>query len=249
MNLLLLALLALGPQADAEGNAPWLGVSLNTKTPVNVEGVFGGSPAEAAGIAVGDIIRTIDDKPIAKSDEVIKAVLKAGVGKSLKIHLTTKSGDRDVTVKLATRPDFRVLQKQTLIGKTAPDFPITKAQGVYAPQLSAMKGQVVVLDFWATWCMPCMQALPHMQQLHEKLAKKGLRIIGVTNEPWDKVGSVVKQRGLTYGQVSDEANVIGMQYLVTALPTLVVIGKDGKVRSVTIGEWESVERQITEMLQ
>jgi len=108
---------------------------------------------------------------------------------------------------------------------------------------------VVLLDFWATWCIPCIQALPHMQQLHEKLGKKGLKVIGVTNDPWDKVGEMVKQRKLTYGQVSDETNAIGMQYLVTALPTLVVIGKDGKVRSVTIGDWGTVEQQITELLQ
>jgi peroxiredoxin len=249
MKLVLLALLAFARQDDADDSAPWLGVSLNTKSPVAVEGVYGGSPAEAVGIAVGDIIRSIDGVPVTKSDQVVKAVLAAGVGKSVKIHLTTKSGERDVVAKLSSRPDLRVLQKQTLLGKTAPDFPIKKAQGVYAPQLSALKGQVVLLDFWATWCIPCLEALPHMQQLHEKLAKKGLRVIGVTNDPWDKVGSVVKQRGLTYGQVSDESNAIGMQYLVTALPTLVLIGKDGKVRSVTIGEWESVERQITEMLQ
>jgi len=249
MKLVLLALLAFARQDDADDSAPWLGVSLNTKTPVVVEGVYGGSPAESVGIAVGDIIRSIDGVPINKSDQVIKAVLAAGVGKSLKIHLTTKSGERDVVAKLSSRPDFRVLQRQTLVGKTAPDFAIKKAQGVYAPQLSSLKGQVVLLDFWATWCIPCIQALPHMQQLHEKLGKKGLKVIGVTNDPWDKVGEMVKQRKLTYGQISDESNAIGMQYLVTALPTLVVIGKDGKVRSVTIGDWGTVEQQITELLQ
>jgi len=67
--------------------------------------------------------------------------------------------------------------------------------------------------------------------------------------PWDKVGEMVKKRGLTYGQISDEDNAIGMRYLVTALPTIVVIDKTGKVQSVTIGDWGAVERQITELLQ
>jgi peroxiredoxin len=250
MKLVLLALLAFARQDEgADDSAPWLGVSLNTKTPVVVEGVYGGSPAESVGIAVGDVIRSINGAEITKSDQVVKAVLAAGVGKTLKIHLVSKAGERDVVAKLASRPDLRVLQKQQLIGKTAPDFPIKKAQGVYAPQLSSLKGQVVLLDFWATWCGPCMQALPHLQQMHERLGKKGLRIIGVTNDPWEKVGDVVKQRRITYGQISDESNAIGMQYIVTALPTLVLIGKDGKVRSVTIGDWGTVEQQITELLQ
>src|SRR5438552_3206868 len=127
MKLLLLAFLAFARQDDADDSAPWLGVSLSTKSPVAVEGVFGGSPAEAVGIAVGDIIRSIDSAPVAKSDQVVKAVLAAGVGKTVRIHLTTKSGERDVVAKLASRPDFRVLQKQTLVGKTAPDFAIKKA--------------------------------------------------------------------------------------------------------------------------
>ena len=250
MKFVLLTLLALFPQADAEDDAPWLGVQLNDKQGhVAVEGIFGGSPAEAAGMAVGDVIKNVNGAAVTKSEQLIKGVLATGVGKVLKLHVATKSGERDLNVKLAARPDFRQLQKQTLVGKAAPDFPIKKAQGVYAPQLSAMKGQVVVLDFWATWCMPCMQALPHMQEMHERLAKKGLRVIGVTNEPWQKVGDVVKKRGLTYGQISDEDNAIGMRYLVTALPTIVVIDKTGKVQSVTIGDWGSVEQKITELLQ
>src|SRR5262249_16755981 len=105
MKLILLALLAFARQDDADDSAPWLGVSLGTKSPVAVEGVYGGSPAEAVGIAVGDIIRSIDGAPVTKSDQVVKSVLAAGVGKSLKIHLTTKSGERDVVAKLASRPD------------------------------------------------------------------------------------------------------------------------------------------------
>jgi peroxiredoxin len=88
-----------------------------------------------------------------------------------------------------------------------------------------------------------------MQELHERLGKKGLRVIGINNENWEKALQVVKQRRLTYGQISDEDNSISMRYLVTALPTLVIIGKDGKVRSVTIGDWGSVERQLSELLR
>ena len=250
MKLVFLALLAFARQDDPDDNAPWLGVTLDDKQGhVAVEGVFGGSPAEQAGIVAGDVIKMVGGAPIAKSGQLIKGVLATGVGKTLKLHIATKGGERDVVVKLTARPDFRELQKRQLIGKTAPDFPIKKAQGVYAPQLSAMKGQVVVLDFWATWCGPCIQALPHMQQMHERLAKKGLRVIGVSNDPWDKVGDMVKKRGLTYGQISDEDNAIGMRYLVTALPTIVVIDKTGKVQSVTIGDWGAVEQKITELLQ
>jgi cytochrome c biogenesis protein CcmG, thiol:disulfide interchange protein DsbE len=254
MKWLLLALVALAPPgADDpdDGGGPWLGVTLGEKQGhVTIEGVFGGSPAEAAGLAQGDVVKSVGGAAISRSAQLIKAVLQTGVGKALQLHIAARSGaERDVAVKLAARPDFRELQKQTLVGKTAPDFAIKKAQGVYAPQLSSMKGQVVLLDFWATWCMPCMEALPHMQQLHERLGKKGLRVIGVTSEPWQKVGDVVKRRGLTYGQISDEENLIGMRYLVTALPTIIVIGKDGKVQSVTVGDWGSATRAVDELLR
>jgi thiol-disulfide isomerase/thioredoxin len=238
------------PSDDVDGDPPWLGVQLSEKQgEVAIDGVFAGSPAEAAGVKVGDVVRKVDGAAVTRSAELIEKVAHAQVGAVLKLRLAAKGNEREVAVKLTVRPDMRTLQRSQLVGRAAPDFAIRKALGVYAPQLAALKGQVVLLDFWATWCGPCVSALPHLQGLHERFGQKGLRIIGVSNEKWEKVGEVVRRRGITYGQVSDEDNHISPRYLVTALPTLVLIGRDGRVVDVAIGDIAGVERTIGELLR
>ena len=198
--LVLTWLFALRLGGGPEEAKPWLGLLLNDKTGhVAVEQVFGGSPAEAAGIRAGDVVQRANGAELAHASDLIRKVLETGVGGTLKLHIAAKAGgERDVRIALGVRPDVRDMQRAQLVGKAAPDFEIKKASGVYASRLAALKGQVVLLDFWATWCGPCMASLPHLQELHERFGKRGLRVVGVTSDDWSHVEEVVRRRGLTY---------------------------------------------------
>src|SRR5262245_8739365 len=61
-----------------------------------------------------------------------------------------------------------------------------------------LKGRVLIVDKWATWCGPCIASIPHMNEIHDKYAAKGLTIIGVTEEPVAKVKPVVESKGMKY---------------------------------------------------
>lgn len=117
-------------------------------------------------------------------------------------------------------------------GEAAPDFTGTTLEG-QTIELSDLRGKVVVLDFWATWCGPCVQAMPHMEELATEFAGEGLVVLGVNQDrpnAEDQVRSFVADRGVSFTQVMDPDHNIGSKYQVRAIPRTVVIGPEGKIR-------------------
>jgi thiol-disulfide isomerase/thioredoxin len=99
-------------------------------------------------------------------------------------------------------------------------------------QLNSLRGKVVLLDFWAIWCGPCVGEMPQVQRVHELYAGKGLVVIGVHHNsvPGDRVREFVHKKGLTFPVALDDAlgGTCG-GYNVSAFPTKMLIGRDGKV--------------------
>ena len=134
------------------------------------------------------------------------------------------------------------------VGKPAPDFDTVDMKGnVWS--LSKMKGQVVFLNFWATWCPPCREEMPSMQRLYTKLPKDKFKMIALFNN--DKPAAVegfVAKLDITMPILSDEFNFIGTKYGLTGLPETFIIDKQGVIREKFIGpaEWDSPE--VVDML-
>ncbi len=123
----------------------------------------------------------------------------------------------------------------------APDWELKDLAGA-SVKLSGLKGQVVVLDFWATWCPPCRVELPHIEALHGEYAGKNVRVIAVNCEgaddveSWEKlVKSFVTRNKFTFTVVNDFQLALNESYQITALPTVVVIDKTGTIRYVNRG--------------
>ena len=113
-------------------------------------------------------------------------------------------------------------------GKPAPDFALKTIDG-RAVSLDDYDGKVVLLDFWGTFCPPCVKALPELQALHAKYAPAGFAVIGMTVD--DRLPMVKKAVGaakVTY-PIAQSTAAVWSAYKVNALPSLVLVGRDGKI--------------------
>jgi peroxiredoxin len=134
------------------------------------------------------------------------------------------------------------------VGKQAPDFDTVDLKGdVWS--LSKLKGQVVFLNFWATWCPPCREEMPSMERLYAKLPKEKFEMIALFNKDDPAaVKNFVTKLGITFPILSDEYNFAGTKYGLTGLPETFIIDKQGVIQEKYIGsvEWDSPE--IVDML-
>jgi thiol-disulfide isomerase/thioredoxin len=114
------------------------------------------------------------------------------------------------------------------VGTYAPDWTLKSPDGEMH-SLGDYRGRIVLIDFWATWCLPCQRAMPGLQKLHEKYSGKGLVVLGVNS--MEKDGdpmTMMKSKGLTYTLLID-GDAVARDYGVVGLPTLYVINTDGKI--------------------
>ena len=134
------------------------------------------------------------------------------------------------------------------VGNPAPDFDTVDLKGdVWS--LSKLKGQVVFLNFWATWCPPCREEMPSMERLYAKLPKEKFEMIALFNKDDPAaVKNFVTKLGITFPILSDEYNFAGTKYGLTGLPETFIIDKQGVIQEKYIGpvEWDSPE--IVDML-
>lgn len=127
------------------------------------------------------------------------------------------------------------LPKADLTGKDAPAFEIRGLDGkVYAS--TALRGKTVLLDFWATWCVPCRQSMPSVEKIYAEYKDRGLVALAVnTGEEHEVVEEFVKKTPFAYPVVESGESGVLDAYKVTAYPTFVLIGPDGKVIAHEIG--------------
>ena len=122
-----------------------------------------------------------------------------------------------------------------LEGKAAPEFKLKKMDGTEVA-LSGLKGKVVVLDIWATWCPPCRASLPHLDKLHASVKDKGVSVFAVNlQEDKEDVEQFIKSTNLKTPVLLDADGAVALAYKAAAIPQTVVIGKDGQVAKVIVG--------------
>jgi len=134
-----------------------------------------------------------------------------------------------------------------LVGKPAPDFELALLDGGNA-KLAGHK-DIVILDFWATWCGPCRRTLPIVAQVARKYQDKGVRFYAVNErEDGDKIKAFLKQQKITCAVALDRDGKVGDLYGVEGIPQTVVIGKDGTVQQVDVGFTEDLQDTLTKDL-
>ena len=127
----------------------------------------------------------------------------------------------------------------------APNFTLQTLDGQEIT-LSKLKGKVILLDFWATWCAPCRESIPHLIQLYKTYQKDGLEVIGMNLDRGDMdiVRHFVKSTDIPYPIVITSQDV-ERGYGVTGLPTTILIDREGKIREKIVGFSSEITKQMT----
>ena len=130
------------------------------------------------------------------------------------------------------------------VGDKAPAFKLTSLAGPEVT-LDSLKGKVVLLDFWATWCGPCKQIMPVIQKLSEEFKDKGVAVFGVNT--WEKkdgaAKSYMESKKYTYGCLLAGED-LAKTYGITGIPTLIIINKDGTIAKAEVGAGGNVEADL-----
>ncbi len=121
-----------------------------------------------------------------------------------------------------------------LVGGPAPPFNLKALDGQMI-NLSDLKGRFVILNFWATWCVPCIKEMPEFQKAHQSLSPK-VQIIGINlAESKEKVGEFVEINRLSFPVLLDEYGNVSQEYEVVHLPVTYFITPDGIIRDKIFG--------------
>lgn len=232
---------------------PWLGVAMDNggDTGVRVEHVVRGSPAERAGVHAADRIVSVDGNRVTRPQQVSAQVATHKIGETVKLDLERTGTAMQVSVTLASRPSTDQMMKMDLVGAPAPAWAVTPI-GTAPASVAALRGRVVLVDFWATWCGPCKMIAPHLSQMKDRLGAQGLSVVGITTDDAASATAFADKFGMRYAIAVDKDGETNKTYGVSALPTLVLIDKSGVIRDVFIGYDPSgdaaLEARIKELL-
>lgn len=122
-----------------------------------------------------------------------------------------------------------ILNRLNAVGKPV-DIKFTALNGRQV-DLSQMKGKVVLIDFWATWCGPCVGEIPHVKEAYDKYHSKGFEVVGISfDEDRERLESFIQERNLAWPQYFDGKgwqNKFGVQYAIEEIPTMWLVDKKG----------------------
>lgn len=135
----------------------------------------------------------------------------------------------------------------------APDFTLRSMNGPNL-RLQEQRGQVVLINFWATWCGPCRQEMPHLNRLYDKYKSSGFVLLGVNvDDDSRKAADLAAKLGLRFPVLLDTEKKVSRVYDMSAMPATVLIDRDGKVRHIHRGYRDGYENtydtQIRDLLK
>ncbi len=171
---------------------------------------------------------------------------RGGVPIAVKVTLTFKEADISTTPEnglFAFTPPPNAVEAQTLnlpgerinlTGRIAQDFTLKALEGGKVT-LSDLRGKVVLLDFWATWCPPCRKELPSIEKLHREFKDKDLVVLGIDDEDSGTVKGFLKKNEYSIPVLLDSRQEVHRMYGARAIPTVIVIGRDGVIKAHYVG--------------
>lgn len=137
---------------------------------------------------------------------------------------------------LLTRNDSTADKPKTQVGQPLADFSLANLQGDTV-QLSRLQGRVVFINIWATWCKPCIDEMPTIQQLYQKLQPSGLEVLTVSLDPLGKqiVEPFMRRYQLTFPVLLDLKSEVERLYGTTGVPESFIVDKEGRLIEKIVG--------------
>jgi peroxiredoxin len=135
------------------------------------------------------------------------------------------------------------------VSEQAPDFTLKTLNGPNL-RLEEYRGQVVLINFWASWCGPCRQEMPILDRLHQRYEDTGFAVLGVNVEGDPKPAQkIVDKTNVTFPVLIDEGQAVSELYELEAMPSTVVVDRDGVVRYVHRGYKPGDEAKYVEVVK
>ena len=128
----------------------------------------------------------------------------------------------------------QVRRSAKFLGQPAQDFSLHDLEG-RAFRLRDLRGKIVLLDFWASWCGPCRIDLPHIEALHHEYTREELVVLGVNSESETLARSFMEQQGYSFPSLVDQGHEVSRQYEATSLPTIVIVDGEGNIAAYLVG--------------
>ena len=249
----------LPPKASAPG---WLGVGLEKVEDtsgehghplVRIKQVFPGSPAETVGLRRGDIVLAVAGTELVGGvKEMVRRVQSFTEGTEVRVDVLRDGTPMSFHVQLGKRPDRRTLVRNTWKGKPLPELALRDVDTGEPIDLVTPGTRAVVLEYWATWCGPCKRTMPRLESLWRRYHRRGLRVVGASNEAREVVARFAHNRPIEYDVVAHDAeHRIASELYVTKMPTFIVMDGEGKVVDVFVGasQIDEVERVVRDLVQ
>lgn len=127
------------------------------------------------------------------------------------------------------------LASSSLEGRAAPDFVLKSATGENL-RLSEHRGDVVMINFWATWCGPCRQEMPLLDDLYNRYERVGFKLLGVNiDDDSRRAMQMIEELGVNFPVLFDQRKEVSKLYEVEAMPVTVLVDREGNVRYVHHG--------------
>jgi cytochrome c biogenesis protein CcmG/thiol:disulfide interchange protein DsbE len=229
----------------AAPEAPWLGVALEPGARgVRVREVVDGTAAARAGVQVGDEILAIEGRATAGEQALATALRGRRVGDA--VALTIRRGRREATVvtRLEGGLDGEQLLHRRLVGKPAPDFDLPVVGGDGTGHLAAFAGQVVLIEFWSTWCRACIATHPALAQVTADGVRDGAVVLAISDEADPVLQSFVNRQGPGFAVLHDRGGLVRRAFFAAQLPTIVVIDRSGTVRYAGQGDGVNLDHAL-----
>ena len=131
----------------------------------------------------------------------------------------------------------------------APDFTLRSVGGANL-RLVELRGQVVLVNFWATWCGPCRQEMPHLNRLYDRYRSTGFVLLGVNIDDDPRAAAdLAAKLGVHFPVLLDTDKKVSRAYDMSAMPATLLIDRDGRVRHIHRGYRDGVERTYEEQVR
>jgi thiol-disulfide isomerase/thioredoxin len=137
------------------------------------------------------------------------------------------------------------------VSEAAPDFQLQNLDG-QSITLSDLKGKPVLINFWATWCGPCVSEMPYIQEIHEEWSDKGLILLAINiGDSSSEVEQFLQNHNLSLPVLLDTKKVVAQRYSIRAIPTTFFLDKDGIIQVKVIGAFPNkaaIESRLSEIM-